>query len=208
MLGLIGKKVGMTQVFDNAGNLIPVTVVRVEPNVVVGKRVPDKNGYNATIFGVFPIKKKNLTKPVAGQFKNLPEPKKLIVEMKDFEKECNIGDSFSADLFEGVMFVDAHGLSKGKGFQGEMKRHNFKGGPGSHGSKFHRERGSSGMNTTPHHTLKGKRMAGRMGHDNTTIQNLQLVRIDKEKNCLLIKGAIPGCRNTTVVITRAKKRKK
>jgi large subunit ribosomal protein L3 len=128
--------------------------------------------------------------------------------MRDFDKECNVGDSLTVDVLEGVLFVDAHGISKGKGFQGEMRRHNFSGGPASHGSKFHRERGSSGMNTTPHHTLKGRRMAGRMGYDKKTIQNLQLVRIDKEKNCLLIKGAIPGTRNSTVMITRAKKRKK
>jgi large subunit ribosomal protein L3 len=207
MLGLIGKKIGMTQIFDEAGNFIPVTIVHVEPNVVIGKREKEKNGYEAIVLGALPVKKKRVTKPVAGQFKNGIEPKKKLLEMRDFEKECNVGDSLSIELFEGVNFVDVRGISKGKGFQGGMKKHHFKGGRGSHGSKFHREGGSTGMNTTPHHTFKGKRMPSRMGNVMRKIQNLRLVRVDKEKSSLLIQGAVPGNRNSQVIVTRAKKKK-
>jgi large subunit ribosomal protein L3 len=208
MLGLIGKKIGMTQIFDEAGNFIPVTIVYVEPNVVIDKRDKEKNGYEAVVLGAFTIKKKNILKPVAGQFKNGLEPKKKLLEMRSFEKECNVGDNLGVGLFEGVKFVDVRGISKGKGFQGGMKKYHFKGGCASHGSKFHREAGSSGMNTTPHHTLKGRRMPGRMGNVFRKIQNLRLIRIDAEKNSLLIEGAIPGSRNSQVIVSRAKKKKK
>jgi large subunit ribosomal protein L3 len=207
MLGLIGKKIGMTQVFDESGNFIPVTIVQIEPNVVVGKRDKEKNGYDAVVLGAFPIKKKNVLKPVGGQFKNGLEPKKKLLEMREFEKECAVGDNLTVELFEGISYVDVRGISKGKGFQGGMKLHHFMGGRATHGSKFHRESGSAGMNTTPHHTLKGKRMPARMGNVMRKSQSLRLIKIDKEKNALLIEGAIPGVRNSTVVVSRAKKKK-
>ena len=207
MLGLIGKKIGMTQMFDEKGKFIPITIVHIEPNLVVGKRVIDKNGYNATILGAFSLKKKRIKKTYAGQFKNGLEVRKRLVEMRDFEKEYNVGDSITVELFDGIAFVDVRGTSKGKGFQGEVKKYHFGGGKASHGSKHHREHGSTGMGTYPHHTFKGTRMASRMGNVQRTIPNLKLIRIDKEKNSLLIQGAIPGHRNSQVIVLKAKKKK-
>ena len=206
MLGLIGKKVGMTQVFDAQGKLIPVTVIKVEDNVVIANRTDDKNGYSAAVVATGEIKKSQTTKPYAGQFKDVCEPKKVVMEMRDFDNEVNVGDKLGVDLFKEVAYVDVTGVSKGKGYQGGMKRYGFGGGRKTHGSKFHRDLGGTAMSSTPAHTLKGHKMAGHMGHEQVTVQNLKLVAVDSEMQVLMVKGAIPGPTDSTVVIKKAVKK--
>lgn len=206
MIGLIGKKVGMTQIFDKSGKLIPVTVVSIEPNIVVGKKTAECDGYNAVVLGVLDQKKIRITKPYAGQFPESIPPKKILKEMRDFANEVSVGDSLDVTLFEAIRFVDVTATSKGKGFQGVVKRWNFGGGRNTHGSKFHREPGSTGQCTWPHHTFKNVKMPGRMGREQVTVQNLRLVGVDKEKGCLLIRGAVPGPRNCDVIVRNAVKK--
>lgn len=206
MLGLIGKKVGMTQVFDAQGKLIPVTVIKVEDNVVIANRTDDKNGYSAAVVATGEIKKSQTTKPYAGQFKDVCEPKKVVIEMRDFDNEVNVGDKLGVDLFKEVAYVDVTGVSKGKGYQGGMKRYGFGGGRKTHGSKFHRDLGGTAMSSTPAHTFKGHRMAGHMGNEQVTVQNLKLVAVDSEMQVLMVKGAIPGPTDSTVVIKKAVKK--
>ncbi len=206
MIGLIGKKAGMTQVFDAEGILTPVTVIKVEPNVVVANRTVDKDGYNAVVLGSVEMKSSHVSKPYAGQFKDDLSPKKHVMEIRDFEKECNVGDSFGVELIENLVYVDVIGTSKGKGFQGVMKRHNFSGGRATHGSKFHRANGSTGMAAWPSKVIKGTKMAGRMGGEKKTVQNLEVVRVDAEKNIVLVKGAIPGTKDSIVLVRKAKKK--
>jgi large subunit ribosomal protein L3 len=206
MFALIGKKIGMTQVFDESGNMLPVTVVHIEPNVIVGERKVEKDGYDAVILGAFEMKEKKVKKPYAGQFPEGVKPQKVCVEIQNFDKEYEIGKELTVSLFEGAQFVDVKGVSKGKGYQGVMKRHGFAGGRKTHGSKFHRAPGSTGMAAWPSRVFKGTRMPGRMGNDKVTIQNMKLVKIDIEKNSLLINGAVPGSRNSTVIVCVAKKK--
>lgn len=206
MLGLIGKKVGMTQVFDAQGKLIPVTVIKVEDNVVIANRTDDKNGYSAAVVATGEIKKSQTTKPYAGQFKDVCEPKKVVMEMRDFDNEVNVGDKLGVDLFKEVTYVDVTGVSKGKGYQGGMKRYGFGGGRKTHGSKFHRDLGGTAMSTTPAHTFKGHKMAGHMGNEQVTVQNLKLVAVDSEMQVIMVKGAIPGPTDSTVVIKKAVKK--
>ena len=206
MLGLIGKKVGMTQVFDAQGKLIPVTVIKVEDNVVIANRTDDKNGYSAAVVATGEIKKSQTTKPYAGQFKDVCEPKKVVMEMRDFDNEVSVGDKLGVDLFKEVTYVDVTGVSKGKGYQGGMKRYGFGGGRKTHGSKFHRDLGGTAMSSTPAHTFKGHRIAGHMGNEQVTVQNLKLVAVDSEMQVLMVKGAIPGPTDSTVVIKKAVKK--
>ena len=206
MLGLIGKKVGMTQVFDAQGKLIPVTVIKVEDNVVIANRTDDKNGYSAAVVATGEIKKSQTTKPYAGQFKDVCEPKKVVMEMRDFDNEVSVGDKLGVDLFKEVTYVDVTGVSKGKGYQGGMKRYGFGGGRKTHGSKFHRDLGGTAMSSTPAHTFKGHRMAGHMGNEQVTVQNLKLVAVDSEMQVLMVKGAIPGPTDSTVVVKKAVKK--
>ena len=206
MLGLIGKKVGMTQVFDAQGKLIPVTVIKVEDNVVIANRTDDKNGYSAAVVATGEIKKSQTTKPYAGQFKDVCEPKKVVMEMRDFDNEVNVGDKLGVDLFKEVAYVDVTGVSKGKGYQGGMKRYGFGGGRKTHGSKFHRDLGGTAMSSTPAHTFKGHRMAGHMGNEQVTVQSLKLVAVDSEMQVLMVKGAIPGPTDSTVVVKKAVKK--
>lgn len=206
MLGLIGKKVGMTQVFDAQGKLIPVTVIKVEDNVVIANRTDDKNGYSAAVVATGEIKKSQTTKPYAGQFKDVCEPKKVVMEMRDFDNEVNVGDKLGVDLFKEVTYVDVTGVSKGKGYQGGMKRYGLCGGRKTHGSKFHRDLGGTAMSSTPAHTFKGHKMAGHMGNEQVTVQNLKLVAVDSEMQVLMVKGAIPGPTDSTVVVKKAVKK--
>lgn len=206
MLGLIGKKLGMTQVFDANGRLTPVTVIKIEDNVVVGHRTVENNGYSSCVLGAFDKKKSQTTKPYAGQFTDVCPPKKTLVEMRDFDKETSVGEVLGVDMFKDVLFVDVVGTSKGKGFQGGMKRHGFSGGRATHGSKFHRDIGGTAMSSTPARTFKGTRMAGRMGADRVTVQNLRVVRVDEEMQVLLVKGAIPGPAQSVVIVQKAKKK--
>ena len=206
MLGLIGKKVGMTQVFDAQGKLIPVTVIKVEDNVVIANRTDDKNGYSAAVVATGEIKKSQTTKPYAGQFKDVCEPKKVVMEMRDFDNEVNVGDKLGVDLFKEVTYVDVTGVSKGKGYQGGMKRYGFGGGRKTHRSKFHRDLGGTAMSSTPAHTFKGHKMAGHMGNEQVTVQNLKLVAVDSEMQVIMVKGAIPGPTDSTVVVKKAVKK--
>lgn len=204
MIGLIGLKVGMTQIFDEQGAVVPVTVVKVDDNVVVAERTNEKNGYSARLIGS--VDKKNSTKPYAGQFPEGVNPKRYCIELRDFEGDYAVGETFGVELLENIGYIDVVGTSKGKGYQGVMKRHGFGGGRKTHGSKFHRANGSTGMAAWPSRVFKGTKMAGRMGHDRVTVQNLKLVKIDKEKKIVLIKGAIPGTRNSMVVLRTAVKK--
>jgi len=206
MLGLLARKVGMTQVYDEMGNMVPVTVMRVEPNVVIAHRTKEKDGYEAAIVGVGDMRKSRITKPYAGQFPEGIAPKTTVREMRDFAKETAVGDTLGVEALEGVRFVDVTGVSKGKGFQGVMKRHGFAGGPGAHGSKFHRAAGSTGQNTYPARTFKNKKMAGRMGRERVTVLSLRLVRVDAEKQLLLVKGSVPGINKGLVLVRAAVKR--
>jgi len=208
MIGLIGRKTGMTQVFDDTGRLIPVTVIEFAPNVVIGKKSADKDGYDAVVVGVEDKKKQRTTKAYAGQFPEGIAPKKLLRELKDFEKDVNVGDSLGVDVLGGLRFVDCTAVSKGKGFQGVMKRWNFGGGRSTHGSKFHREPGSTGQRTYPHKTFKNMKLPGRMGREQVTVQNLRVVRVDAENACILVRGAVPGPRDCTILVRAAVKKAK
>jgi large subunit ribosomal protein L3 len=208
MIGLIGKKTGMTQVFDESGKLVPVTVIEFAPNVVVGKKSVDKDGYDAVLLGVRDLKKSGITKPYAGQFPEGVAPKGILREMRGFSADVKVGDSLGPKVFEGLRFVDVTATSKGKGFQGVVKRWHFGGGRNTHGSKFHREPGSTGQSTYPHHTFKNVKLPGRMGREQVTVQNLKVVRIDAEAGFMLVRGAVPGPRTCTVVVRDAVKKQK
>ena len=206
MLGLLAKKVGMTQVYDEAGNMIPVTVIKVDPNIVIAQKTEEKDGYSAVVVGLDDMKPSRVTKPYAGQFPEGITPKKQLKEMRDFEKEVAVGDSLGVELLEGVRYVDVSGVSKGKGFQGVVKRYGFKGGRKTHGSKFHRQPGSTGQNTYPARTFKNKKMPGRMGREKVTVLSLKLVKVDAEKQLILVKGSVPGVNKGLVLVRAAVKR--
>jgi len=206
MLGLMARKVGMTQVFDETGNLIPVTVVRIEQNVVIAQKTEEKDGYKAVLLGVDDLKPIRGSKPYAGQFPEGVVPKRTIREFRDFEKEVATGDKLGAELFEGIRYVDVSGVSKGKGFQGVVRRYGHGGGRKTHGSKFHREPGSTGQNTYPHRTFKNKKMPGRMGRERVTTLSLRVIKVDTEKQLVLIRGAVPGVNKGLVVVRAAVKK--
>jgi large subunit ribosomal protein L3 len=206
MLGLLAKKVGMTQVFNDEGNLVPVTVMRIDPNIVVAQKDREKDGYAAVVLGVDDMKKSRVTKPYAGQFAENIAPKKLIKEFRDFEKEVAVGDSLGVELFDGCRYVDVSGISKGKGFQGVMKRWGFSGGRRTHGSKFHREPGSTGQSTYPGRTFKNVKLPGRMGREQVTVLSLRVVKVDPEKQVIMVHGAVPGINKGVVVIRAAVKK--
>jgi large subunit ribosomal protein L3 len=206
MLGLLAKKIGMTQVFNDEGNLIPVTVMRIDPNIVVAQKDKEKDGYAAVILGVDDMKKNRVTKPYAGQFAENITPKKIIKEFRDFEKEVAVGDSLGVELFEGCRYVDVSGVSKGKGFQGVMKRWGFSGGRRTHGSKFHREPGSTGQSTYPGRTFKNVKLPGHMGRERVTVLSLRIIKVDPEKQVLMVHGAVPGVNKGVVVVRAAVKK--
>ena len=206
MKGLIAKKVGMTQVFDENGNLTPVTVIHVEPNTVIATKTEEKCGYNAVVLGLEDLKKSKASKAYAGQFPEDINPKRHLKEFRDFEGEVKVGDQIGVELFNGVRFIDVTSTSKGKGFQGVMKRWGFHGGRATHGSKFHREAGGTGACTTPGHSLKGIKMAGHMGNERVTVQNLKVVKVDPELKVLMVRGAVPGVKNCTLIVKSAVKK--
>ncbi len=206
MIGLIGKKIGMTQVFDDDGTVVPVTVIQVEPNVVVGQRTVERDGYDAVVVGAFDAKDKRVTKPVRGQYPEGVAPKRCVREFRGFELECSVGDSLTVNAFENTAFVDVSGITKGKGYQGVMRRHGFAGGRKTHGSKFKRGLGATGMAATPSRIQKGTKMPGRMGGERATVQNLRVLRVDSERNALLVSGAVPGRRDGYVEIRSAVKK--
>jgi large subunit ribosomal protein L3 len=206
MLGLIGKNMGMTQIFNEQGALVPITVIHIEPNVVIGERTEKRDGYSALVLGAGNRKKNRIKKPYSGQFRDKIEPTAVLKEFREFGKEVKLGDRIGVELFDGIAWVDVSGISKGKGYQGVMKRHGFRGGRKSHGSKFHRAAGSTGMAASPSRVLPGTKMAGRMGGEKRTVQNLRLLKIDPEKGILLVKGCVPGRRGGQVLVTEAKKK--
>ncbi|MDR2796560.1 MAG: 50S ribosomal protein L3 [Spirochaetaceae bacterium] len=208
MLGLLARKLGMTQIFDEEGSLVPVTVLRVDPNVVIAQKNGEKNGYSAVVIGVDDVKANRITKPYAGQFPESIVPKKRIKEFRGFSKECAVGDSLGVEILEGCRYVDVTGVSKGKGFQGVVKRYSFGGGRKTHGSKFHREPGSTGQSTYPHKTFKNVKLPGRMGREQVTTLNIRVVKIDVEKQLLLIRGAVPGVNKGLVVVRAAVKKQR
>jgi len=206
MVGLYARKVGMTQVFDEAGNQFPVTVMRIEPNVVLGTKTKEKDGYTAIVVGIDDMKKKNVTKPKAGQFPETIPPKKKIREIRDFEKQVTVGDTLGIEMLEGIRYVDVSGVSKGKGFQGVVRRYGFGGGRKTHGSKFHREPGSTGQNTYPARTFKNRKLPGRMGREKVTILSLRVIKMDLEKQLIMVRGAVPGINKGLVFVRSAVKK--
>ena len=207
-LGVIGKKLGMTQVFDEQGLAIPVTVIQVNPLTVTQVKTVDTDGYNAIQVGVEPAKEKHLTKAQIGHFaKNKLDNFRYLQEFRvDDASSYQVGQKIDLSVLENIAKVDVTGKSIGKGFQGTVKRHNFSRGPMGHGSKNHREPGSIGAGTTPSRVIKGKRMAGNMGNERVTISKLTVVKVDNENSLLLVKGSVPGPEGklVTVVPSRTK----
>ncbi|HZK19995.1 MAG TPA: 50S ribosomal protein L3 [Treponemataceae bacterium] len=206
MKGLIAKKVGMTQVFDEDGNLTPVTVIHVEPNTVVALKDEKTFGYNAVVLGFGGIKESKCSKPYTGQFSENITPKRKLKEFRNFEGEVAVGDEVNVELFNSVRYLDVTATSKGKGFQGVVKRWGFHGGRASHGSKFHRGAGGTGMCTSPGRSFKNTKMPGRMGNERVTVQNLRVVKIDPDLNVLMVRGSVPGKKNCTLIVKTAVKK--
>ena len=203
---IMGTKIGMTQIFDENGKIVPVTVVEAKPNVVVQIKTTEKEGYNAIQVGYGEIREKLVNKPRQGQFKKAGVGvKRLLKEFRLEENTYEVGAEIKVDTFEAGEKIDVSGLSKGKGFAGVIKKWNFHIGPKSHGSKFHRAVGSMGASSSPSRTFKNKKMPGRMGHVNTTVLNLEIVKVMPEKNVILIKGGIPGPNKSVVVIRNSVK---
>ena len=201
MKGILGKKIGMTQVFAKNGKLIPVTVVSVEPNVVMQIKTMETDGYDAIQLGFISKKEKHSTKPEVGHAKKAnTAPKRFLKEIKGVEaRNYELGQEIKADIFDAGEIVDVTGTSKGKGFQGVIKRYNQTRGPMGHGSQYHRGVGSMGT-LRPMRVFKGKKLPGHMGNEIITIQNLEVVSIDLENNVILIKGNVPGPKNSFVII--------
>ncbi|WP_040395191.1 50S ribosomal protein L3 [Centipeda periodontii] len=201
---ILGRKLGMTQIFTEEGRVIPVTVVESGNNFVLQNKTDETDGYNAVQIGFGDVKEKNVTKPLKGHFKKAGvKAVRFIREMRlSAPSEYNVGDTIGVDIFAAGDLVDVVGTSKGKGFAGGIKRHNFARGPMGHGSKSHREPGSTGaMISGPGgRVLKGKKLPGRMGGERVTVQRLTIVRVDSDRNLILIKGAIPGPKKGFVVI--------
>ena len=206
--GLLGKKLGMTQVWDANNKLVPVTVVEISPNVVTQLRTPEIDGYSAVQIAYGQIDPRKVTKPLTGHFDAAGvTPRRHLTELRtDDTSEYTLGQELTVDMFEAGKKVDVMGTSKGKGFAGVMKRHNFKGVSSSHGShRNHRKPGSIGASSTPSRVFKGMRMAGRMGGDRVTVLNLIVHSVDLEKGILLVKGAVPGARGRIVFVRNAVK---
>lgn len=205
MKAIIGKKIGMTQVFDKNGQVVPVTVIQAGPCWVVQKKTEAKDGYDAIQVGFDPAKEKNVTKPRIGHFAKAGlKPHRLLQEFRG-AWDLEVGAAMKVDQFEAGAVVDVIGTSKGRGFMGVVKRHKFSGGPAAHGSKTGRIPGSAGASAWPSRTIKGKKLPGHMGDVRVTIQNLTVVGIDAEQNLLWIKGAVPGARNSYLTIVTAGK---
>ncbi|HTZ16926.1 MAG TPA: 50S ribosomal protein L3 [Dissulfurispiraceae bacterium] len=200
MTGILGRKIGMTQVYLEDGTLVPVTVVEAGPCTVVQVKTPERDGYEAVKVGFGEIRKaKKVTKPMAGIFKKAGTPS--FKNLKEFRiSGLKVGDMIKADNFSKGDTVSVTGVSKGKGFQGVMKRHNFKGGPSGHGSMFNRAPGSIGASSYPSRVWRGMRMAGHMGSERVNVQNLRVVDVMPEQNLLLLRGAVPGAPNTIIEI--------
>lgn len=212
---MMGKKHGMMQLFDEKGNAVVCTVIHADPNVVTQVKTKDIDGYDALqlAFEKVPGKsqytvEKRTSKPQLGHFKKAGvEPRRHLHESRIDPKDAlSVGEEITVDHFNNIEFIDATAISKGKGYQGVMKRHNFAGGPASHGSGFHRHAGSTGMRSTPGRGLPGGKKAGQMGNKQITVQNLQVVKVDPENHLIIVKGQVPGPRNGLVYISQSIKK--
>lgn len=209
MKGILGKKLGMTQIFTEEGIVVPVTVVEAGPNVVTQVKTVEKDGYNAIQVGFEDAKEKSLNKPQKGHLAAANVLKKHLKEFRvDAVEEFTVGQEIKADLFAAGEKIDVTGTSKGKWFQGPIKRHGQSRGPESHGSRYHRRPGSMGACSFPGRVFKNKKLAGHMGSVKVTVQNLEVVRVDADKNLILVKGAIPGPKGSMVTIKEAVKSSK
>ena len=203
-IGIIGKKLGMTQIFSEYGESVAVTVIEAEPSVVIQKKTRDIDGYDAIQLGFGRVKRKNVTKALQGHFKKAD--KGLFRLLREFRTDSNayeLGQELKVDLFKVGDYVDVSGTSKGKGFAGVVKRHGFSGGRATHGSMFHRAPGSIGASADPSRVFKGKKLPGHMGSERVTIQNVMVWAVRPEQNLILVKGAVPGGKNGIVLIKRA-----
>ena len=204
---IIGKKVGMTQIFDEKGTVIPVTVIEAGPCVIAQVKNAETDGYNAIQLGYGDVKEKHINKPEQGHFKkaNLTFKKHLREFRVDSVEDVKVGDEVKVNVFEAGDKIDVQGTTKGKGFQGVIKRHGQHRGPMGHGSMYHRRPGSMGSTSTPGRVFKGKKLPGHMGVQTVTIQNLDVVRVDLDKNALLVKGSVPGNKGAILKIKLAVK---
>lgn len=206
-MGLLGKKIGMTRIFDDAGNIVPVTVIQAGPCPVLQVKREATDGYTALQLGFETKREKNTTKPLLGHFKKAgTAPLRFVREIRIEDVDgFEVGKAVEVDIFEVGEKVDVIGVSKGRGFAGPMKRHHSSRGPESHGSMYHRRPGSMGSSADPSHVFKGKKLAGHMGAERVTTQNVKVVGIDKDKNLLLLNGSVPGHNNAFVMISKSKK---
>ena len=207
--GLIGRKVGMTQIFDETGKVIPVTVIEAGPCVIAQVKTEETDGYTAIQLGFGDVKEKKLNKPTKGHFTKVNvTPKKHLREFRvDSIEGLTVGQELKADVFEVGDKLDIQGTSKGKGFQGVIKRHGQSRGPMGHGSMYHRRPGSMGPTSTPGRVFKGKKLPGHMGVETVTIQNLEVVKVDLDKNVILVKGSVPGNKGAILKIKSSVKSK-
>ncbi|MBP8979997.1 MAG: 50S ribosomal protein L3 [Syntrophobacterales bacterium] len=205
--GLIGRKLGMTQVFTEDGSAVPATVIAVEPSVVIQKKTREKDGYEAVQLGYGRVKQKHVTKPLQGHFRKAD--KGFFRVLREFRTDTSgyeVGQEVRADLFKAGDYVDITGTSKGKGFAGGVKRHGFGGGRATHGSMFHRAPGSIGASAEPSRVFKGKRLPGHMGCARNTVQNIKVLLVRPEDNAILVKGSVPGARQGIVLVSQAIKK--
>ena len=202
---ILAKKVGMTQIFNEAGELVPVTVLQAGPCVVTQVKTIENDGYEAVQVGFEDIREKLVNKPVKGMFDKAGVSYKRYVREFKLEGEYSVKDEIKVDVFEAGDKIDATAIAKGKGFQGAIKRHGQSRGPMAHGSKYHRHAGSNGSCSTPSRVFNGNKMSGHMGGKKVTTQNLEVVRVDAEKNLLLVKGAVPGPKKSLVTIKESVK---
>lgn len=206
MKALLGKKIGMTQVFVEGDRLLPVTVLEAGPCVVIQVKTPESDGYSAVQIGFEEVPERKVSKPLKGHFSRAKvKPQRHLAEIRlENVAEYKVGQVINASVFESGEKADVMGVSKGKGYQGVVRRHGFGGGPASHGAHFHRAPGSIGMAATPSRVLKGSRMPGHMGNAQATVKNLEIVKVDVENNVILVKGAVPGANGSLVMIKSAK----
>jgi large subunit ribosomal protein L3 len=205
-IGILGQKIGMTRVYDEAGTITPVTVIHAEPNSVLQIKTPDNDGYSAAQLGVHDVKESRVTKPELGHFKKAnAAPKAFVREFRITAEdgEVKAGDNLNVTRFKVGQLVDVIGVSKGKGFQGVMKKHNFAGQGAAHGSKTHRRNGAIGERSTPGRIYKNHGMPGHMGDERITVQNLRIVQVRETDNVLLVRGAVPGANGSYVIIRTA-----
>lgn len=212
-LKFMGKKRGMMQLFDEQGRVVVCTVIEAEPNVVTQIKTEENDGYSAVQLGFEEVKgsplavQKRVKKPLIGHYKKANvAPRRHLAESRIDPSEYTVGAEVEVSVFEGVEFVDVRAVSKGKGYQGVMKRHNFAGGPAAHGSGFHRHAGSTGMRSTPGRGLPGGKKAGHMGDEWVTVQSLKVVKVDAARRVILVKGQVPGPRGGLVYISQSKKK--